>query len=185
MILNKLFGKRSDKKSERSSLDLTMADLKPGYFVDYFMKSWEVKKVYLYDWGNNSFSKEYLLDDGSGQVYVHVEEDEKLEIVVSMKTKLSDLSPDVKVHMREYDEPPKTLQYNGEQYDFDSENLAHCKEEDDDDEDYSELVSWQYMDKKEKSILTIDRWGEYDIEVYIGKVVEEFEFSNIVPNANV
>ena len=41
------------------------------------------------------------------------------------------------------------------------------------------------MDKKEKSILTIDRWGEYDIEVYIGKVVEEFEFSNIVPNANV
>jgi hypothetical protein len=43
------------------------------------------------------------------------------------------------------------------------------------------FVSWDYVDKKEKNFLTIEQWGEKKFDMQLGFVVEEYQFTNILP----
>ena len=50
------------------------------------------------------------------------------------------------------------------------------------DEDWKEFISWDYYDKNEDFVLTIEQWDENTFEASFGKVVQYFQISNIFPN---
>jgi hypothetical protein len=45
------------------------------------------------------------------------------------------------------------------------------------------MFKWDYADDSGKYSLTIEQWGETDYELSVGREVEEYQFSNILPNS--
>ena len=179
-FFDKLFGKKKEERGE-----VTLWSLEIGDHLEYFLESWEVIDECRYDWGNNDVSAEYTLNTGSKKVFLNVAGDNyQPEINVSTAIKIHDLVSDslnVKEYIVENDEPPKFIIFRDKKYRFDSEYLGVCYEGEDDDEG-SELVSWEYLSEDKENTLSVERWGEYEFEVSIGKNVNVFEFSNFVPS---
>ena len=178
-LFDKWFGKKEE--TTRDALSVTIKDLEIGDIVDYFMKSWEVKEVFKYDWGNNSFTKEYQLFDGTETVFLHVEEDDKVELSLTRSISLNVINPLLRSIIIDNDEPPATIEYSGTTYFKQEEAQGHVSDASEDFENESAFVSWDYTDRKEKKILTLERSGEQDFDAFIGENVDAYEFSNIVP----
>lgn len=169
------------KKDKTDSIvDFTVNDLKKGFMVDYFIKTWEVKKVYVYDWGNNCFAREYLLDSGDESLYLYVEDDDELICSVWKKIDLSEIQSNIIESIIDNDEAPNQINYNSSTFTKKESSPGHCMEEGEDDQ-YSELISWTYQNKDTKELISINRVGEEEFEASHGNYAKEFEFSNILP----
>ncbi len=166
-------------KKEEANVDFTVNDLKKGFLVDYFMKTWEVKKVYTYDWGNNFYSKEFYLDSGGEDCYLAVEDDDKLVCTLWKKVDIYDLDSDLVNSIVRDDEAPSRLVYNNKTYKRTESSQGLCFTNDE--KEGSELVNWMYVHAGTKELISIDRWGEEEFGAAIGENVDEFEFSNILP----
>ena len=173
-----LFDFLKNKKDE-PEIDFTVYKLKKGYMLDYFMKSWEVKTVYEYDWGNNFYSREYLLDSGNETMYLHVEDDDKLICTIWNKLDIFDIDSGLAASITANDEAPNRLVYANKTYVRKESSQGYCMEEGEKEE--SELVSWMYEHPESKDLISITRWGEEEYDASTGKYVEEIEFSNILP----
>ena len=176
-FLDKLFNKK--KEPTTFSGDLTIWDLKKGYLVDYFMESWEVRNQSTYDWGNNFISKEFELNNGKETIYFHVAKNNGFECSVTREVSLRKINSQLKEQIVDHDGPFKTLEYEGIKYYLEDEGEAHVSTTGENGS--SRMVSWDYEADNEKNILSIGRWGRTDIEAYIGEVVNDYEFSNIIP----
>ena len=168
---------KSDKAEVK--IDFTVNDMKVGFMVDYFMKTWEVKKVFLYDWGNNFHSREYLLDSGDETIYLNVEEDDKLICSIWNKLDIFDIDSGLASSITATDDAPNKLVYENKTFIRKESSQGYCKEGAEGDD--SELVNWMYENPETNELLSIDRWGEEGYGSSKGKYVEEFEFSNILP----
>ena len=169
-------------KKDKSAIknDFTVNELKKGFVLDYFMKSWEVTKVYVYDWGNNFFAREYLLDSGDETLYLYVEDDDDLVCSVWNKIDISEIEPDLFKMIVANDDAPSTISYKNSMYTKIESSQGHCCEEEDEDT-HTELVNWTYKNSKEKHFISVSRTGEEEFDVSYGEYVKDIEFSNILP----
>jgi hypothetical protein len=70
------------------------------------MKSWVVKEVYEYDWGNNNFTREYKIDSGDEVGFLHIEDDGELNITFSNSIKIRKIEEDVSEEIQKNEKPP-------------------------------------------------------------------------------
>lgn len=172
------------KKKEEREYDPTnvrVTHLRENFMLDYDMKTWQVKEMYEYDWGENYFSWEYKLDSGDDIVFLSVEEDDELELVVSRKIKLGLIDEDVEEAILDTGKPPKRVTYKGTQFIRENESPGFFRNAQEHWDNATEFICWNYYDESEKLNLCIERWGEEEFEAAVGVVVEEFQFSNILP----
>lgn len=179
-FLDGLFGKKKPKKEEVDPLNISLTKLQRGYIIDYDLSSWEVQEVYNYDWGDNFFSREYKISNGKDVRYLHVEDDDEIELVLSEKVKPGTIDPDLPDHIEKHGHPPKKIHFRGVNYQLESESPGYYNEEGKKDQ-WVEHISWTYYDEEEKHTLGIEQWGEREFEASVGKVLKEFEISNIIP----
>ena len=169
------------KKAQYDPLNLKVTDLDKGFLFDYDLKTWEVKEVYLYDWGDNFFTKEFKVSDSSDTRFLHIEEDDELEITLTQKIKVRSINNDLPEYIQENEYPPKTLIYNDMHFYKESENPGYFKTADAKDDQWQELISWDYYDDEDTHILNIEQWGEREFEASFGRIIATYEISNIVP----
>ncbi|MBL4652010.1 MAG: DUF4178 domain-containing protein [Flavobacteriales bacterium] len=170
---------RFKKKTKEAQINYTVNELGVGYMVDYFMETWEVKKVYLYDWGNNLETREYLLDSGKETYYLHVEDEDKLVCSLSQKIEIRDIDAGLVKQIVDQDDAPQQIVHQNITYTRTSSGQGHCGEERDNEEDYAKFVNWMF--ENGENFISIDRWGEEDFSAAKGSYVKEIEFSNILP----
>ncbi len=161
-------------------LNLKITDLDKGFIVDYNFKSWEVLEVYKYDWGSNNFSSEYKLSCGNDTIYLSIEEEDEVNISVSRKIKLSSIDGMPAETIEREQKPPAKLYYKGIEFFRENEHPGYFNNQTKGD-DWLELISWDYYDKEEKYILNIEQWGEREFEASFGTIIDEFQFSDIIP----
>jgi len=167
------------RKKKEVKIDFNVNELGVGFLVDYFMQTWEVKKVYLYDWGNNFESREYLLDSGSEKMYLHVEDDDGFKCSISKKLDLKKIDQTLAQQIVKQDDAPQQLVFENETYQRVNSGQGYCGEEGDADEDWSKFVNWNF--ETGNKFISIDRWGEEEFSAANGSYVKEIEFSNILP----
>jgi len=167
------------KDKSEVKIDFTVNEMKVGFMVDYFMQTWEVKKVYVYDWGNNFYSREYMLDSGNEVIYLHVEDDDELICSVWNKLDIFDIDPELASSITASDDAPNKLVYENKTFIRKESSQGYCKELGESED--SELVNWTFENPETNELLSIDRWGEEEYGSSKGKYVKEFEFSNILP----
>lgn len=175
------FFKRNKKKDELKydPLNMKITQLDKGFFVDYEMESYEVTEVYNYEWESGLKGKEFQLDSGRKKLYLYMEHDDDLEISICEKISLQSIDKTLSSFIVENDEPPDEIHYKGLDYTLQQEQLGHCQKKGD--EEWDAVISWEFVDEFETSILTIERWGERKFEAAFGPIVREIEFSNITP----
>ncbi len=168
------------KKEEEYDIDITLSKMKEGYILDYDLKTWEVTEVNKYDWGNGVFSYEWELKSENETLYLEKEEDDdEVEWIAAKKVPFRSLDPGLGKYIQEKGDPPDEFNYNGVTYYIeDSGGGYFCKGGGD---QGAEFLFWDFVDQAEEKIVTIEQWAEERFEASVGKYVEEFEFSNILP----
>ncbi|MDP4680684.1 MAG: DUF4178 domain-containing protein [Cyclobacteriaceae bacterium] len=177
------FLKKKEKERDYDITNLSVKDLNQGFILDYDMKSWQVKEVYEYDWGNNNFTSEFMIDSGDEILYLSIEDKGELILSVCKNIKIRKLGEDIIDKTIKKERPPKKLEYEGIQYFLDSDIAGYFNDKTKGGEDWEELVCWEYYDDEEQNILSITRWGEREFDASVGRIVKEFEISNIIPSS--
>ncbi|MEM9857706.1 MAG: DUF4178 domain-containing protein [Bacteroidota bacterium] len=175
------FLKKKEKEPEYDVTNLKVSDLDHGFILEYDLKTWEVKEVYEYDWGNNNFSQEFMLDSGDEVIYLGVEDKGELHLSAMKNIKIRKLGDDIIDKTIKKKRPPKNLEYDGVSYHLHTDNAGYFNDKTKGTDDWEELISWEYYDDEETNILSITQWGERDFEAAVGKVVKEYQISNIIP----
>ena len=171
------------KKAKAPKYDVTnlkVTDLDQGFIFDYNMKSWQVKEVYQYDWGNHNFSKEYKTDAGDEVMFLEIEEGAELSLSVMKSIKIQTLGNDIIDKTIKKNRPPKRLILDGTEYHLDTDSAGYFNNITKGAGEWEELISWTYYDDTDK-VISITQWGERDFEAAAGKLIKPFEISNIIP----
>lgn len=173
------FKKKGEDKQEPDLLNLNLVDLKPGYVLDYDLKTWEVTAQHLYDYEGDKV-EEWELTCSDDVVYLDGEDDDGFTWILTQKISLSEVDDDLKTYLDENEEPPEQIICDGVTYEAKSSSTGKFHKNRSGSGD--DFIVWDYLDVTERKVLVIEQWGDDDYETSIGKVVEEYEFSNILPS---
>ena len=160
-------------------VDITVNALEKGYLFDYDLETWTVTKMSEYDWGNNFFTRLFVVQSNGKKRYLHIEEDEELIISISEDIKIRKLGVEVLSAIERNGKPPKEIIFKGVQYFLDKEAPGYYR--DVATEDWEEFISFDYTDDTEKKCLCIEQWGEDDFEASFGEFIPSYKISDILP----
>lgn len=177
--------KDEDQGLHYDPLNIKIQDIRVGFFVDYGFKTWEVTEEYEYDWGDDFFSYEFKFITGDDECFLSIDTEDGLELVLSNKIRISQIEENIEERITKKGKPPQVIIFKGKEYYRDSESAGFYRNTATTPPEKSvEMMSWDYYDDSEKFVITIEQWGEGDFEASQGKIVGEFEFSNITPSDN-
>lgn len=175
-------GNKDKEEASFDPLDIRIEDLKKGDLFDYNLETWTVAEEFEYDWGDECFTKELLVEKGSEKKYLTIDIEDGLEITLQEKVTLRSLDENFVDHLMDVQEPLKKVQYNGVKYFKDAKNYGYYRNVNTKSEG-EECISWDFYDADEKHILTIEQWGENEFEVSVGKVIKPSDISDILPSS--
>ena len=151
-----------------------------GSVFEYDLKSWVVLHVYEYQWQSGSSSVEYLVDCGTEQWFLCIDNDANLNISLTQRVKVRVIDPKLPDTIIANEQPPTTIKYKDTEYLLDSESVGVFREENG---EWADLISWDYSDATESKLLCIEQWGERDFDAACGIAIKEFLISNILPGS--
>jgi hypothetical protein len=173
------------KKKKAPTYDVTnlsLKDLNVGFIFDYDMRSWVVKEVYKYDWGNNNFTSEYKVDSGDEVAFLHIADEGELEISLSKSIRISKIDEAITDEIEKNEKPPRKIHFDEELYYLEEDAAGYFRDLSKETEDWEELVTWEYLNDEATKVLSITQWDIRNIEASAGLVLKEFQFSNIIPS---
>ncbi len=175
-----LFDVFKKKKPHYDATNITVKDLNLGFVFEYDLDNWEVIACYEYDWGNNFFTQEYKISNGTKTLYLSVEDDDELELTLMSKIKVRQLGAKVQQQLMEEQKAPNSFEYEGRSYFLDEESAGFFNDVAAGDE-WVEFVSWTYEDEMGDLLITIEQWDEHEFAASAGKYIDAYEISNILP----
>ena len=179
----KLFDKfKKKKKASYDPTNINITDLSQGFVFDYNMSTWVINEEYEYDWGDNFYTKEYKISNGSETFFLSVEDDDELILILTKKINLRKIDTDVADSIIKFEEAPREIMYNGEKYFLEKESPGYFCNKRKDANDWDEFISWDYYNNDGNLYICIEQWDEKEFEASAGIVIKEIEISNILPN---
>ncbi len=171
--------KKKPEERHYDPTDIKVGDLEKGYLLDYEFETWTVKKMAEYDWGDNFFTREYIIESRGKEKYLTIEEDEGLKISLFDKIKYRKLGEDVVDYQKEHDKFPDKIVYNNITYFLDEESAGFYRDVDTD--HWEEVMAFDFVNDDEDRYLSIEQWDENDFEASIGVRIKPSDISNILP----
>ncbi|MBT3602939.1 MAG: DUF4178 domain-containing protein [Candidatus Latescibacteria bacterium] len=169
------------KKEETESidpLDITLDSLKPGYVLDYDLKTWQVSAHHYYEYDGDRVD-EWELSSADEVVYLECEKDDGVAYTLTRKIRVSEFDADIPAHINQDEDPPEEIAYKGIVYEADSSAIGRYYQNGEGTGD--EFIVWDYLDDSEKRTLSIEQWSDDRFEASVGEIVEDYQFSNILP----
>ena len=161
--------------------NIKIEDLRVGFMFDYDLKTWVIKEEYEYDWSNNYFTREYKIEAADDTAYLHIDNNDEGFMTLSRKLKVRALGENIPEEILEKKCPPKKIEYKGIAYFLDKESPGYFSDDPEDDESWTEFISWDYYDSESKLVASVEQWGARDFEASYGIVVNDYEITNILP----
>ena len=161
--------------------ELTLSNLKEGYFLDYDLKTWEVTACNVYDFSEGDKAREWQLKSSDETVYLELESDDEDYWSLSRKVPFESLGDGLKEHIQQQEDPPDEIEFKGTTYYQEETAGGHFLKGGQ--EPGQEFLRWSFADESGKKLLEIAQWGENDFEASVGEVVEEYQFMNILPRS--
>ncbi|MEP5339187.1 MAG: DUF4178 domain-containing protein [Algibacter sp.] len=176
------FLKKKETERHFDPTNITIRDLGKGYIFEYAIETWTVTALFEYDWGDNYFTREFVIKNGNIEKFLHIEDDGGLVVTLSEKVKLRKLDEHVCDYIDENQKPPKKITFEGVRYFLDEKSPGFSKEIDA--SNWEELISYDYLDEDEEKTLCIEQYGDEEFEVSKGVIINELAVSNILPVAD-
>lgn len=174
-----IFKKKKKHPDFDPSTDLVLSKIKPGFFTDYDMKTWEVSTKNYYDYGNNDIVYEWQLKGFDETIYLEKESDDEDRWTISRKIPLSKIDKNIIKQLSYEGDTPENITVDGKTYYFDEQSGGHfykncCGTGE-------EFIAWCFLDEDENISITIEQWGENSFESSQNLPVKEYQFTNILP----
>lgn len=176
------FLKKKEEERHYDPTNITIRDLGKEYIFEYATETWTVTALFEYDWGDNYFTREFIMKSGITEKSLHIEDDGGLIVTLSEKVKIRKLGDEVCDYIDTHEKPPKKIIFEGVTYYLDEKSPGYCKEIDA--EKWEELISYDYLDEEEEKILCIEQFGDEEFEVSKGIIIDKTTISNILPMAD-
>ena len=179
-----LFGKKKDKEEDEFDAlkDVELKNLRVGWMLDYDMQTWQVAAHHKYDWGDGFWSEEWELRSSSKIVFLEYDPEDGGEFSISLKIPIGKIEGNIKKQLKTNEDGPGQIIFEGDTYYLDEDGggllLENCKKPG------TEFIYLDYLDDSEKNFVSIEQWGDNEFEASAGKVVEEYQFENILPSEN-
>ena len=182
MVFDFFKNKKAELQKEEFRIeDLVLSKLKVGFLVDYDLKTYRVSACNKYQWNEGGVSDEWELTSGSESSFLErSEEDGEVEWSFCHKLPISNLEGDIADEIEHNEDPPEKVVLKGETFHFEEDDIGEFFR--DGSKEGLSFVSWDYSDEQGKQFLTIEQWGEKKFDMQLGTVVEEFQFTNILPS---
>jgi hypothetical protein len=172
------FFRRKQPKYDSTNIRVTNLDV--GFVFEYDLETWEVQACYEYDWGDNFFTQEFKIFNGTKTLFLSVEEDDEVYLSVCEKIRIRQLGDEIQQSLLNDQKAPVSFHYQGKKYFMDKEAPGFYNEVAKGDE-WVEFISWDYEDESGEFVVSIEQWDEQEFEASAGKRIKEFEISNILP----
>lgn len=170
------------KKPEEPELDplkdLVLDKLRPGYLLDYDLKTWEVTAYSRYDYGDDG-SDEWELTNDRDVRYLERYEDDEVEWTLAQKIPIGKLEGDIRQHILDHEDPPDEVVYNGRSYYLEDSSGGYYFPNGQ--EPRQEFIAWEYSDEAGEHFVTIEQWSETELEASESFYVQDYQFTNILP----
>lgn len=179
-----LFDRFKKQEPDYDPTNIKVTDLNIDFVFEYDLKTWQIEEVYEYDWGDNYFTREFKINSGDEIMYLSVEEDDELILSASSKIKIRAIDENLPEKIENDGRPPKKITYKNITFFLDEESPGYFHNAANDNNDWIELVSWDYSDENGEYVLCIEQWDDFEFDASFGKTIKEYEISNILPANN-
>ena len=102
-----LFDFFKKKESHYDSTNIRVHDLDVGFIFEYDLSTWVVEAIYEYDWGDNYFTREFKVSNGSETCFLGVEEDDGIQLSLMKKKKVRAIATDLPETLMNKQQPPQ------------------------------------------------------------------------------
>ena len=159
--------------------ELTLSNLKVGYFLDYDLMTWEVTAYNVYDFSEGDKAHEWQLKSSEETVYLELESDDEDYWSWNRSIPFGSLDSGLKEHIQQHGDPPDEIEFEGMTYYLKETAGGHFLKGGQG--PGREFLRWSFADESGKKLLEIEQWGENDFEASAGEEVEEYQFTNTLP----
>lgn len=177
-----IFDRFRKKESAYDVTDIRVTDLDKNFVFDYDLSTWIVKNVYEYDWGDNFFTKEFKIENDKETAFLNIDNDDEIVITITKKERVVNIDENLPDYIVKHQTPPSKIDFQGKTFLLEGESPGYFKDSVDDKDTWIEFISWDYIDKSGEFVLNIEQWEEKKFEASFGKIIKEFEISNIYPH---
>jgi len=177
-----IFDRFKKKKPEYDATNIRVDDLNKNFIFDYDLSTWIVKGVYEYDWGDNYFTKEFKIENDKETLFLNIDRDDELVVTISQKERLVNIGEDIPDYIVKHETPPSKIEFQGKTFMMEEENPGFFNDWAEEKDNWVEFISWDYIDKSGEFVLSIEQWGERKFDASHGKIIKEYEISNIFPH---
>lgn len=164
--------------------DLVLAKLRVGYLVDYDLRTWQVTDHQLYRFNDGRRAEEWELIEGRDKLYLELSTGDGEVYSLSRSIPLGAIGDGkVRQHILDHEDPPDRVDHDGTTFYLDGSVGGHMSA-------FAaggpnrQLIAWEYLDESEERFLSIVQWGESEFTAVRGELVEDYQFSNILPPAD-
>ena len=188
MGLRNWLGRGKDDEDDESIGEYTLVTMRPGFLVDFDLKTWQVSAVKAYDYEGDPATEWELRAEGEVRFLERSEDDGRVELSLTRSVSIRDFDEDVMGTILEDEDPPEVVHLSGHTFTAIESSTGTQREvdegrkedEDADSDNGREFVSWTY-ESEDGHVVFVLRWGDRDFSAYEGEYVEEYQFTDILP----
>ena len=173
------FFKKKKPENDFDPTAIKLDSLKPGYFLDYDLKTWEVITKSHYDW-DGDYSYEWQLKSSDKTIYLEQEIDDESDWSISNKIPIGKIGSNITKSLQS-DNPPDSINLDGLEYYLEESGGGHYYKDGKD--PAREVLYWQYENEAGDKFITLEQWGENEFEASSSFTVEEYQFTDITPSS--
>ncbi|MDA1093544.1 MAG: DUF4178 domain-containing protein [Acidobacteria bacterium] len=176
-LKERLFGKKTTDEAPDPLADLVLDKLKVGYLVDYDMQTWQITSHARYHFsGTDDPVQEWELTAAGEQRFLELADG---AWSLSRNISIGDLAGNVRQHILDHEDPPERVVFDGAEYHLDASYAGQMVP--DGSSTGQEVIRWEFLDAAEKTFVGIEQWSETEFAAAAGFVVEDYQFSHILP----
>lgn len=180
MNFRDLLNKQRDDPALDPLRDLVIEKLRVGYLVDYDLKTWRVTAYNTYDFDGLKVEEWELTQDRDVRYLERYEEDDEVWTLAT-KIPIGMLGDAVRTKLYAQEEPPGELSYGGRPYYLFSDAAGYCREGGRGEP--QPMLTWEYSDAEGQTFVTVEQWGERELDASSSVRVHAYAFTNILPGA--
>ena len=178
-LMARVFGGKKADEGPDPLADLILEKLKVGYLVDYDLQTWQVIAYCRYTFsGKDASVEEWELTAGGDRRYLELADGGwSLARTISIGA----IDGDIRRHILDHDDPPARIVFESTEYHLDACYGGHMFP--DGKGGGEQLIRWEFLDAAEKNFVGIEQRSETEFAAAAGFVVEEYEFTHLLPGA--
>lgn len=151
--------------SNSAAKKLTILDIRKGSTLDYNFINWKAVGEYNYRWGEDTYSREFMLKSRNKTIYLEIEDEEAvMEVSISEKIDVHKLRQNFP-NMYRQKNIPQTVHYRGRPYQLVEEAVGEWRDRGQNGR-WEGFKVWNYKGKNDKDLLSVEHWDSGEWEAY-------------------